>query len=124
MNRLRMLVYISHVSDKTFWDVVETSKAPVIASHSSARALCDHPRNMTDDMLRAVQKNHGVVMVNFYPVFLSQLVRDAARKRDELLKPRIAELKANDPSEGELFDRGMEELYKANPLPQIPYTLI
>src|SRR6059058_244655 len=57
MNRLGMLVDISHVSDKTFWDVVETSKAPVIASHSSARALCSHPRNMTDDMLRALAKN-------------------------------------------------------------------
>src|SRR4051794_38921659 len=124
MNRLGMLVDISHVSDKTFYDAVETSKAPVIASHSSARALCDHPRNMTDDMLRALAKNHGVAMVNFYPVFLSQTVRDASRKRDELLKPQEAELKAKDPSEGEVFDKGMEELYKANPLPTIPYTVI
>jgi membrane dipeptidase len=124
MNRLGMLVDISHVSDKTFYDAVETSKAPVIASHSSARAICDAPRNMTDDMLRAVQKNHGVVMVNFYPVFLSQAVRDASRLRDETLKPRIAELKAKDPAEGEVFDKGMEDLYKANPLPKVPYTAI
>ena len=124
MNRLGMLVDISHVSDKTFWDVIETSKAPVIASHSSARALCDHPRNMTDDMLRAVQKNHGVVMVNFYPVFLSQAVRNASRQRDEMLKPQIAELKVKDPSEGEVYEKGMEDLYKANPLPKIPYTVI
>jgi membrane dipeptidase len=124
MNRLGMLVDISHVSDKTFWDVIETTKAPVIASHSSARALCDHPRNMSDDMLRAVAKNHGVVMVNFYPVFLSQLVRDAARKREEDLKPQIAALKAKDPGEGAEFDKGMEELHRANPLPKIPYTLI
>jgi len=124
MNRLGMLVDVSHVSDKTFYDVIETSKAPVIASHSSARALCDHPRNMTDDMLRAVQKNHGVVMVNFYPVFLSQKVRDAAKRRDEMLKPQIAELKAKDPSEGDVFEAGMDELYKANPLPKIPYTII
>ena len=124
MNRIGMLVDVSHVSDKTFYDVIETSKAPVIASHSSARALCDHPRNMTDDMLRAVQKNHGVVMVNFYPVFLSQRVRDAAKRRDEMLKPQIAELKAKDPSEGDVFEAGMDELYKANPLPKIPYTVI
>jgi len=124
MNRLGMLVDVSHVSDKTFYDVIETSKAPIIASHSSARALCDHPRNMTDDMLRAVQKNHGVVMVNFYPVFLSQKVRDAAKRRDDMLKPQIAELKVKDPSEGDVFDAGMDELYKANPLPKIPYTLI
>src|SRR5213080_1557052 len=70
MNRLGMLVDVSHVSDKTFYDVIETSRAPVIASHSSARALAGHPRNMTDDMLAALAKNGGVCMVNFYPVFL------------------------------------------------------
>ena len=65
MNRLGMLVDISHVSDETFWDVMEAASKPVIASHSSARALVDVPRNMTDEMLRAVAKNGGVVMVNF-----------------------------------------------------------
>ena len=70
MNRLGMMVDISHVSDKTFWDTIATAKAPVIASHSSARALTDHPRNMTDDMLRAVAKNGGVVQVNFFSAFI------------------------------------------------------
>jgi len=65
MNRLGMMVDISHVADKTFWDAVEVSQAPVIASHSSARALTDIPRNMTDEMLAAVGKKGGVVMVNF-----------------------------------------------------------
>src|ERR1700690_1674182 len=60
MNRLGMMVDISHVADKTFWDTIAITKAPVIASHSSARALCNAPRNMTDDMLRAVAKNGGV----------------------------------------------------------------
>jgi membrane dipeptidase len=60
---------ISHVADKTFWDVIATTKAPVIASHSSARALVDASRNMTDDMLRAVAKNGGVVQVNFFNGF-------------------------------------------------------
>src|ERR1700688_511327 len=69
MNRLGMMVDISHVSDKTFWDVIAITKAPVIASHSSARALVDAPRNMTDEMLRAVAKNGGVVQVNFYSGF-------------------------------------------------------
>ncbi len=72
MNRLGMMVDISHVADKTFWDTVATTKAPVIASHSSARALCNAPRNMTDDMLRAVAKNGGVVDVNFFSGFLDQ----------------------------------------------------
>src|ERR1700751_3909655 len=69
MNRMGMMVDISHVADKTFWDAIATSKAPVIASHSSARALANHPRNMTDDMLRAVAKNGGVVQVNFFSGF-------------------------------------------------------
>ena len=72
MNRLGMMVDISHVADKTFWDAIATSKAPLIASHSSARALSNAPRNMTDDMLRAVAKNGGVVNVNFYSGFLDQ----------------------------------------------------
>ena len=69
MNRLGMMVDISHVADKTFWDTIGVTKAPVIASHSSARALVDAPRNMTDDMLRAVAKNGGVVQVNFFDGF-------------------------------------------------------
>jgi membrane dipeptidase len=77
MNRLGMLVDVSHVSDKTFWDTLEVTKAPVIASHSSARALTDSARNMTDDMLRAVAKNGGAVMVNFYPAFIDDTFRKA-----------------------------------------------
>ena len=77
MNRLGMLVDISHVADKTFWDAIAVTKAPVIASHSSARALSNHPRNMTDDMLRAVAKNGGVVQVNFYNGFIDENYRKA-----------------------------------------------
>src|SRR5258708_5048196 len=77
MNRLGMMVDISHVADKTFWDTIAVTKAPVIASHSSARALDSHPRNMTDDMLSAVAKNGGVVQVNFYSGFLDDDLRKA-----------------------------------------------
>jgi len=83
MNRLGMLVDISHVADKTFFDAVEISRAPVIASHSSCRALTNHPRNMTDEMLRAVAKNGGVVMVNFFSGF----VDEDFRKAFEALRP-------------------------------------
>jgi membrane dipeptidase len=81
MNRLGMMVDISHVSDKTFWDAIAVSKAPVIASHSSARALVTAPRNMTDDMLRAVAKNGGVVDVNFFSGFDDQQFWDAAQSQ-------------------------------------------
>jgi membrane dipeptidase len=85
MNRLGMMVDISHVADKTFWDAIATSKAPVIASHSSARALVNAPRNMTDDMLRAVTKNGGVVQVNFFSGFVDEDYRKAnlAQAKDE-----------------------------------------
>jgi membrane dipeptidase len=78
MNRLGMMVDISHVADKTFWDAIAVTKAPVIASHSSARALTDAPRNMTDDMLRAVAKNGGVIDVNFYSGFVDEDYRKAS----------------------------------------------
>ncbi len=77
MNRLGMMVDVSHVSDKTFWDVIEITKTPIIASHSSARAITQAPRNMTDDMLRAIAKNNGVVMVNFFPAFIDEKWRAA-----------------------------------------------
>jgi len=124
MNRLGMMVDISHVSDKTFYDAVAVSKAPIIASHSSARALAEHPRNMTDDMLRAIAKNGGVVQVNFYPVFLSSDVAKAAAARTEKLKPAVAELKAKDPAEGEVYQAGLRKLMQENPLPKVPYTAI
>lgn len=82
MNRLGMMVDISHVSDKTFYDAVALSKAPVIASHSSVRAICSHPRNMSDDMLRAVARNGGVVMINFELSFLSEEYRKALNIQD------------------------------------------
>ncbi len=98
MNRLGMMVDISHVADKTFYDVVAVSRAPVIASHSCARALSDHPRNMTDDMLRAVTKNNGVVMVNFYSAFIDETYRKAAdaqkKDRDATVNAFVAERKA------------------------------
>ena len=94
MNRVGMMVDISHVSDKTFDDVIATSTAPVIASHSSCRALAAAPRNMTDDMLRALAKNGGVVHINFYEGFLDS---DFAR--------RFAGLKEEDEEQKAVDDR-------------------
>ena len=91
MNRLGMMVDISHVADKTFWDTIATTKAPVIASHSSARALTNHPRNMTDDMLRAVAKNGGVVQVNFYSGFVDADYLQASRAQEKERDRAVAE---------------------------------
>lgn len=82
MNRIGMIVDISHVSDQTFWDVMRLTTKPVIASHSSCRALCDHARNMSDEMIEAVGENGGVIGINFYPEYLDQEYmekREAAR---------------------------------------------
>jgi membrane dipeptidase len=79
MNRLGVMVDISHVADKTFYDALAVTKAPVIASHSSCRAICNHPRNMTDDMMRALAKNGGVIHINYHYTFLSQEALDATR---------------------------------------------
>jgi membrane dipeptidase len=98
MNRLGMMVDISHVADKTFWDAIATTKAPVIASHSSARALVDAPRNMTDEMLRAVTKNGGVVQVNFFNGFIDEDFRKAqiaqAKDMAAAIQKYVDELKA------------------------------
>jgi len=103
MNRLGMMVDISHVSDRTFFDALRLSRAPVIASHSSARALTDHPRNMTDDMLRQMKINGGVVMVNFYSGFVdsdfrkAQTAAEAERKKAQ--EAFDAQYKDSDPVE-------------------------
>lgn len=94
MNRLGMMVDVSHVADTTFWDVLKTTHAPVIASHSSARALTDVARNLTDEQLLAIATNDGVVMVNFYPAFIDDRWREgwaATRAERESLYTAAAE---------------------------------
>lgn len=93
MNRLGMIVDISHVSDATFYQALLISQAPVIASHSSSRELTNQPRNMTDDMLRAMANNGGVVMVNFYSAFIDENYRKASSD-PEKVKQRDAEVEA------------------------------
>jgi membrane dipeptidase len=93
MNRLGMIIDISHVSDATFYQALLVSQAPVIASHSSSRELTNQPRNMTDDMLRAMTHNGGVVMVNFYSAFIDENYRKASSD-PEKIKQRDAEVEA------------------------------
>jgi len=80
MNRLGMMIDISHVADKTFFDVLALTTAPVIASHSSSRVIANHPRNMTDEMMKALARNGGVIMINYHAGFLSEEFRVAAEK--------------------------------------------
>lgn len=100
MNRLGVLVDVSHVSDDTFYDVLKYSTKPVVATHSCCRALCNHPRNMTDDMIRALAAAGGVIQINFYPLFLdggfSKVLADSGiEERGELIEKEFIADPAN-----------------------------
>jgi membrane dipeptidase len=120
MNRLGMMVDISHVADKTFYDVIETTKSPVIASHSSCRALANHTRNMTDDMLRAVAKNNGVVMINFYDGFLDSRKAELAMRRRTLQD----ELTAKYPNDAKRVNEEMQKWNAANQVGSTPFSVL
>jgi len=114
MNRLGMMVDISHVADKTFWDTLEVSKAPIFASHSSCRALANAPRNMTDEMIVALAKKGGVVQVNFNCGFLSQKFLDAQPAESPRLEARFkqetAGKKLSEPEGDIVYDRLRKEM--------------
>ena len=128
MNRLGLMVDISHVADKTFFDALAITTAPVIASHSSCRAIANHPRNMTDDMLRALAKNGGVVMINYHAAFLSEPFRVASEKRSGNLVAAMAAMskkcggnEACTTLEGERLDH---EAMAKGELPAVPWDAI
>jgi membrane dipeptidase len=127
MNRLGMMVDISHVADKTFWDAIATTKAPVIASHSSARALVNAPRNMTDDMLRAVANNGGVVQVNFFSGFLDEDYRKAvevqAKDQAVAIQKYIDSLKAQGKAVSYVEVDRMERAWMAK-IPRPPFNVL
>ena len=110
MNRLGMMVDLSHVSPDVMRDALDTSEAPILFSHSSARALCDHPRNVPDDVLRRVPLNGGVVMVSFVPGFTSQEVADHATGRERL--------QAETGSSKETVEAALKAWDAENPMPR------
>lgn len=80
MNELGMIIDVSHLSDGGFWDVIRCSDKPVVASHSNARALCPHPRNLSNEMIKALAEKGGVIGVNFYPFFLNPIGKASAEE--------------------------------------------
>jgi len=102
-NRLGIMVDVSHISEKSFFDVLETSRAPVIASHSSARALCDHPRNLSDEQLEALAENNGVIQICILSSFLKPDVPDPERDR------AMAELRREYSGMGENPDEAVQK---------------
>jgi membrane dipeptidase len=124
MNRLGMFADISHVSDKTMSDVLDVSKAPVIASHSSARVFSNHRRNIPDELLKRIAQNGGVVMVNFYPVFLDERVRTADIARDAKLKAQRDALRAQFKDDRKRLDEELKKLNDANPIPNTTLSML
>jgi membrane dipeptidase len=112
MNRTGMLVDISHVSDKTFYDALEVSKAPLIASHSSCRAICNHPRDMTDDMIKALAAKGGVIQINFEKSFIDQAYKDASEKYFGNVVAQIDQLKKACAGDDACMGRKMTEQEK------------
>ena len=128
MNRLGIIVDIAHVSDKTFYDALETSKAPIFSSHSSCRAICQAPRNMTDDMIRDLAKHGGVIQINYHVGFLSQEFRDYEKAHPEAEKEITEEVKKrcgdNEACKLTTGDQVVRDFMQAGKLPKVDWTAI
>jgi len=127
MNRLGMMVDVSHVSDKTFWDIVNTSTKPVVATHSACRAIANVARNLTDDMIRALAKTGGVVNVIFYPEHLEPGWSEKKRQLDAEIAPLVQQASNDEPGDAVhkkiARDRVRAEYY-ARRLPSVSVTRI
>jgi len=112
MNRQGMLVDISHVSDKTFYDALEVSRAPMIASHSSCRALCNHPRDMSDDMIKALAAKGGVIQINYERSFIDQAYKDASERESGGVVKMFEQFKKECAEDQECLGRKLQEMNK------------
>ena len=124
MNRLGMLVDISHVSVKVMNDVLDVTSAPIIASHSSARALHDHTRNVPDDVLKRVAQNGGVIMINFYPSFLDERTNKEENDRAARLRPQLETLRKQFENDPQGYNEAERKLLAANPIYVADYKRI
>ena len=124
MNRLGMMVDISHVSDATFWDAIEATHAPLIASHSSIRSVYDHGRNMSDDMLRALARNGGVVMINFYSGYIDPEIGEEMRRYYETWEPTLRELGKRHADDWWALWNARREHYERWPTPQAQLSVL
>ena len=124
MNRLGMLVDISHVSEKVMNDVLDVTTAPIIASHSSARGVQDHTRNVPDAVLKRVAQNGGVMMINFYPSFLDARTSKEENDRAERLRPQIEALRKQYENDPQGFNEAERKLLAQNPIYVADYKRI
>jgi len=112
MNRQGIMVDISHVSDKTFYDALQVSKAPLIASHSSCRAICNHPRDMNDDMIKALAAKGGVIQINYEKSFIDQAYKDASDKLTGGVVAQFDQVKRQCGDDDECLSKEMNKMEK------------
>ncbi len=124
MSRLGMFVDISHVSDKVMHDVLDISKTPLIASHSGARGVSNHTRNVPDDVLKRLPQNGGVIMVVFYPAFLDDRTAREQSERSARLSDQLAALREQHKTDDAAFFAARDKLYEANPIYLADYRRI
>lgn len=120
LNKREIIPDVSHVSDDAVLHVLEVSKAPVIASHSSARALCDHPRNLPDTLIREIARRDGVVMANSYTAFVDPAAARADRERGPLVRPMLQESEEAYMAEPGRHWEERARLFVDHPLPEVP----
>lgn len=116
MNRLGILVDISHVSDKVMHDVLDITTAPIIASHSGARGVANHTRNVPDDVLKRLPQNGGVIMVVFYPSFLDERTSKEENDRSARLKPQLDALREQYKDNRDAYNEAERKLFAENPI--------
>jgi membrane dipeptidase len=121
MNRLGMMIDVSHISDKAFWDVLKESEAPVFASHSCVRAICNVPRNLTDEMIKALAKKGGVVHINFYSSFLDENYKRKAEAIQAKLAPEYKKLSEKYKDDRQAYWNALMEMWKKHgpPAPEV-----
>lgn len=121
MNRLGMMIDVSHISDKAFWDVLEVSRSPVIASHSCCRSICDSARNLSDEMIRGLAEKGGVIQINFFSAFLDPVYRQKAEAIRKKITPQTKKLKEKYENNQNRYWDAVFELWKkhAPPPPEI-----
>lgn len=110
MQQLHMVIDISHVSDRTVESVLEVTTAPLMASHSNARALCDIPRNLPDDLIKEIAGRNGYIGVNFFPAFLKKTIYDQAKKNVDKYEPQHQEILQREPHDPDAISRAESDL--------------
>jgi membrane dipeptidase len=118
MNKKGIMVDVSHISDKAFWDVIKYSKAPIIASHSCCKVFSSHPRNLTDDMIKALAKNGGVIQMNFYPAYLDDSYNERIEKYSKSVSAPVDSLRKLYKDDKKTLRQEMDNLRKKFPYPE------